>query len=312
MAPMQVDAVLERYGPSPTVELPSWIGDARHRINSAVDQLLGVEEEDFARRWWWRDDRVGGAEGRYAFFRAIETLEGGAATAVSSVAGAGGPAAAAFAAATMARWDLHGLLAPLSDADLDADPGGGEWTIRQTLAHTVNVGRAYPSFSAWWLTREPTPELPTKIPDEVGEGFPGEDEEGTGTLLDIRHRLDAAMDGAAERLAGLDQAQMATPARWSGYAVDVGFRLWRQSSHLQEHTIQVEKTLVMLDRPSPESARLTRLLLRAFGRLEAAVYARPTPEAERGRQAVLDTVAAVADVADHVRLPGSISRDASS
>ncbi len=312
MRPMQVDAVLERYGPPPTIEIPSWIRDARQRINAAVDQLLGVDEDDLARRWWWRDERAGGAEARYAFFRAIETLEGGAAVAAGAAGGPSTAAHAAFAAATMARWDLHGLLAPLSDADLDADPGGGEWTIRQTLAHTVNVGRAYPSFSAWWLTREPTSELPTSLPDEVGEGFPEEDEEGTGSLLEIRDRLDETMDGAAERMAALDDAQMAIPARWAGYAVDVGFRLWRQSSHLQEHTIQVEKTLVMLDRPSPESARLTRLLLRAYGRLEAAVYARPAANAEMGRQAVIDTVGAVADVADHVRRSGSISRDASS
>jgi hypothetical protein len=312
MCPMQVDAVLERYGPPPTIQIPAWIGEARQRIDAAVDQLLGVDEEDLARRWWWRDDRAGGAEARYAFFRAIETLEGGAALAAGATGGPSTAAHAAFAAATMARWDLHGLLAPLSDADLDTDPGGGEWTIRQTLAHTVNVGRAYPSFSAWWLTREPTPELPKSLPDEVGEGFPDEEEEGKGGLMDIRQRLDETMDGAAERMAALDDAQVAIPARWSGYAVDVGFRLWRQSSHLQEHTIQVEKTLVMLDRPSPESARLTRLLLRAYGRLEAAVYARPAANAEQGRQAVMDTVAAVADVAEHVSRPESISRDSTS
>ena len=41
--------------------------------------------------------------------------------------------------------------------------------------------------------------------------------------------LDDAMDGAAERMAPLDDAQLRTPARWSGYAVDVGFRLGRMS-----------------------------------------------------------------------------------
>ena len=314
MTPMQVDAVLQRYGPPATIEIPPWIGDARRAIGGAVGRLLELDDTAFAQRWLWRDDREGDVDARYAFFRCIETLEG-ASVAAARATGEGGPmpaAAGAFGLGTMARWDLHGLLAPLADADLDLDPGGGEWTIRQTLAHAVNVQRAYPSFSAWWLTREQTPDLPPSVPDEVGEGFPEEPEEGAGSLAEIRARLDEAMDGAATRLASLDDAQLATPARWSGYAVDVGFRLTRQSSHLQEHTVQVEKTLVMLGRTPSESDRLARLVLRAYGRLEAAVYALPTTAAELGRETVLGAVDKVVDVAGHVRQPGSIEAGAAS
>ena len=167
----------------------------------------------------------------------------------------------------------------------------------RTHAHAVNVERAYPSFSAWWLTREQTPELPSRLPDEVGEGFPEEADDGIGPLIQIRERLDAAMDGAAERMAGLDEAQMAIPARWSGYAVDVGFRLWRQASHLQEHTIQVEKTFAMLGRQPLEAERLARLVMRAYGQLEAAVYALPSSVAEPARDVVLAAVGSVNAVA---------------
>ena len=189
------------------------------------------------------------------------------------------------------------------------DPGGGEWTIRQTLAHTVYVERAYPAWSAWWLRREQTEELPASAPDEVGEGFPDESDEGAGSLTDIAARLDAAMDGAAERMATLEDEQLATPARWSGYAVDVGFRLWRQSTHLQEHTVQVEKTLVMLGRAPDEAQRLVRLALRAYGRLESVVYALPASQADAGRSPLEEAVAAVGEVAAHVRAPGSVVDD---
>jgi hypothetical protein len=296
---MQVDAVLERYGPPATTPLPEWITEARRGINTAVGQLLGIREDDLPGRWTWRDDSDGAAERRYAFFRAIETLNVAAAAAARAGNGQAAIPASAFAfrPATIARWDLHGLLAPLTDADLDTDPGHGEWTIRQTLAHAVNVERAYPSFSAWWLTREQTPELPSRLPDEVGEGFPEEADDGTGSLIQIRERLDAAMDGAAERMAGLDEAQMAIPARWSGYPVDVGFRLWRQASHLQEHTIQVEKTFVMLGRQPLEAERLARLVMWAYGHLEAAVYALPSSVAEPARDVVLAAVGSVNEVA---------------
>jgi DinB superfamily len=309
MAGMQVDPVLERFGPPPTIPIPAWVTDARGTLTLATAGVSGLDERELNRRWWWREDRGGETEVRYAFFRAIEALERAAGAAADSVAAAGArPAgAAAFGLATAARWDLHGVLAPLVDADLDADPGGGEWTIRQTLAHVVHVQRAYPSFASWWLSREQTPDLPESIPDGVDEGFPEESADGTGTLAEIRARLDGAMDGAAERMASLDEAQLATPARWAGYAVDVGFRLGRMSSHLQEHTVQVDKTLVMLDRTPPEAHRLVRLVFRAYGRLEAVIFGLPQGMAEAGRKPLEDAVAEVADVFGHVLRPGSVT-----
>ena len=309
MAPMTIDPVLERFGPPPMTPIPTWITDARRSLAAATDAVTGLDERELNRRWWWREDRGGDTEVRYAFYRAIEALERAAGVASESVAVAGTrPAgAAAFGLATAARWDLHGVLAPLVDADLDADPGGGEWTIRQTLAHILYVQRAYPAFAAWWLSREQTPELPASIPDGVDEGFPEEGADGVGTLAEIRARLDGAMDGAAERMASLDEAELATPARWAGYAVDVGFRLGRMSSHLQEHTVQVDKTLVMLDRTPPEAHRLVRLVFRAYGRLEAVVFGLPQGMADAGREALVGAVTEAADAFGHVRLPGSVT-----
>ena len=306
-----VDPVLQRYGPPPTAPLPAWLIDARHSLTSAAERVLGLDEAELNRRWWWREDREGDAEVRYAFYRSLEALERAAADIVAALTAAGAGAhpdgAAPFARAGAARWDLHGVLAPLVDADLDADPGGGEWTIRQTLAHIVHVQRAYPAFASWWLSRDQTPELPTRVPDGVDEGFPEEEADGLGSLTDIRDRLDAAMDGAAERMAALDRSQMETPARWAGYAVDVGFRLWRMSSHLQEHTVQVDKTLAMIGRTPPEAHRLIRLVFRAYGRLEATVYALPTPMAEAGRAQLLAAVEEASGAFEHVRRPGSVT-----
>jgi len=309
MAAMNVDPVLERFGPPPTTQTPAWLTDARSTLTTATGALIDLDERELNRRWWWREDRGGETEVRYAFYRAIEALEGAAGAATNGILAAGTrPAgAAAFGSATAARWDLHGVLAPLVDADLDADPGGGEWTIRQTLAHIVYVQRAYPSFAAWWLSREQTPELPPAVPDGVDEGFPEEEAEGLGTLAEIRARLDGAMDGAAERMASLDEAQLATPARWAGYAVDVSFRLGRMSSHLQEHTVQVDKTLVMLDRTPPEAHRLVRLVFRAYGRLEAVVFGLPEGMADAGREAIVVAVTEAADAFGHVRLAGSVT-----
>ena len=56
------------------------------------------------------------------------------------------------------------------------------------------------------------------------------------------------------------------------FAVEIGFRIGRWSSHLREHTIQVEKTLAMLGHTPTEVDRLIRLILAGWGQAEAAVY----------------------------------------
>ena len=139
----------------------------------------------------------------------------------------------------------------------------------------INSQRAYGSFTAWWLARADAPDFPPQVPDGVAPDFPDDEAEGQGSLDDIRARLDAIVDLAAGRLGGLDDEALAARARWSGFAVDVGFRLGRWSSHMREHTVQVDKTLAMLGRAPTEVERLVRLVNGAYGRLEAVVFALP-------------------------------------
>lgn len=268
------DSALER-------PLPAAIRAARTEVWSAVATLREIPDPALTRPWTW----IGGSEEeiRYGFYRIAESFELAGIDAAAALRSAGavrGRAGDIIAPATAARWDLQGLLAGLGDSLLDADPGGEEWTIRQTVAHAIESQRYYGVGSAWWQDQGyavDDPQLPSVTPETVYEGLPSEEAEGAGTARDIRDRLDLVVDRAAERLAGLPAERLRFGCRWSGFAVDVGFRLGRWSSHLREHTIQVEKTMVMLDRRPSEVARLTRLILAAWGRAEEAVYGMPDP-----------------------------------
>ena len=112
------------------------------------------------------------------------------------------------------------------------------------------------------------------VPDSVRDaaGLPDEESEGEGTIADLRTRLDDILDLSAGRLGHLDDAALARPARWAGIPVTVGFRLGRWSSHLLEHTIQLDKALTMLNRRPTEVERLVRKIHAAHGRLEALVF----------------------------------------
>jgi len=288
---------------------PAALLTARVEVLAAVDLLRTIPDGALTDPWRWKGDSE--EEIRYGFYRINEMFEHALIDAGKAIGAHGvergrahgverGRAGAIAAATTAARWDLQGLLIPLADATWDADPGGGEWTVRQTLGHVIASQRGYAAAGAWWQERgyrADDPELPKGAPESIVKALPSEEAEADGTPAEVRDRLDDALDRSTERLAGLPDERLAFGARWAGFAIDVGFRMGRWSSHLREHTIQVEKTLVMLGLDPSENDRLVRLVLASWGRAEAAVYGAAAAEAGAD-----DAVGALASAATAARV----------
>ena len=273
--------LLELTDPALARPLSASLAHVRDDVRAAARDLLAIPESALALPW-----ALGGSERevRYGAYRAVEALELAEVEARARVSAADlteTRAARIVALSTAACWDLFGLLVPLPETLLDAEPGGGEWTIRRVLGHVVSGQRAYGWGTAWWLANPHEagdPELPPGVPEGIWATLPDEADEAEGALAVIQARLAAILDLGAERLAGLPDDRLALGARWGGFAVTVGFRLGRWSSHLREHTIQVEKTLAMLGRTPSEPERLTRLVMAAYGRAEATVFGRRSVE----------------------------------
>ncbi|MEK6721390.1 MAG: DinB family protein [Chloroflexota bacterium] len=294
--------LLEHTDPAWARPLPAAIQDARTDLAAIVVDILAIPESTLERAWPW----TGGGEvdvryGIYHLHELFVRAEVDASRSLRSAGGDAGLAAALIAPVGAARWDLHGVLAPLSDADIDADPGGGEWSIRRTLGHIVNGQRAHGWSTAWWQEQGfaiDDPDLPTSLGDAFWANLPDDDgTEKEGRIDEIRSRLDEIVDLSAERLAGMPEDRLGHGARWGGFAVPVSFRLGRWSSHIREHTTQVEKTLAMLGRVPTEPERLVRLTLAAYGRAEAVLLGRPevNAAAEIVRAAVAEARSSIAD-----------------
>jgi hypothetical protein len=265
--------VLER-APGPTVELDPGIVRTRAALNELLARLYRVEDSQLTYAWTWDGNAV---DVRYAFYRALETIEAATSALSRAMAGAASSEARdAVGAATAARWELHGLLATLADTDLDADPGGGEWTLRQTLAHIIGGQRGYAWGSAYWLSARDQPALtgPWRAPEELFAAMPDEAHEADGDVAQVRRLLDDIVDATSTRYATLTTDEMNVVGGWSGFPVTIGFRMWRWSSHIQEHTVQLDKTLDMLSRRRTEVQYLVRLITRAFGSFESQVFGR--------------------------------------
>ncbi len=266
------DPRLRELDPRPS-PLPAALVRAREGLARSTPLFLSIPDSELEREWGWTGEGEGDI--RSAFYIAVQVLESAAGQVTRSLAGSAvGPAAGSVAAASEARWDLQGLLASLADESLDGDPGGGQWTIRRTLAHVISSQRAYAWFSAWWMSRRDAPDYPLSVPEDLAEQFDADfspiERLAEGSLIGVRARLDAFLDLSRELWLESSEDDLSVRARWMGFPVTTGFRVGRWSTHIQEHTVQVEKTLVLLDRAPTEVERMVRLLYRAFGRMESA------------------------------------------
>ncbi len=167
-----LDPFVLEHAPGPLASLDASILEARESVRSALTSLAAVPDAALGALWDWDGTQ---ADVRYGFYRLLEVVERGTAEAGRAVEGQPSTEARdAVGAATAARWDLHGILAALDEADLDADPGGGEWTIRRTLAHMNSSQRGYAWGSAWWLSvrDQPRSEGPQRAPLDVFDAMP--------------------------------------------------------------------------------------------------------------------------------------------
>ena len=277
MSAPTLDDFLLRLAPAPPIEVATELLSARESLRSALAALRAVPDSALEQEWLWDGSEL---DVRYGFYRQYEELEDARARVgrlVDNEVEPAGPARPIVAAATAARWDLHGLLAGLADSDLDLDPGNEEWTVRQTLAHIVSGQRGYAWFTAWWLAQRDSPldDFPKRTPEDAEIDLPDEETEGRGTLAEIQHRFDDIVDLSAGVFAPFGESELTARARWSGILVDVRFRMVRWSSHIREHTIQVEKTLGFIGHSTTEVDRLMRLIAGAYGRLEETLFMLP-------------------------------------
>jgi hypothetical protein len=282
-----LDPRFRELDPSP-VEVPDAIREGRAAVREMGRLLRPFSDADLGLPWSWTGE--GTEDVRTAAYLALAALHDGAGQAADATRSAGlaaGPAGGALAAVSRARWDLHGILGSLDGSMFDADPGGGEWTIREAVGHLTASQRSYAWFSAWWLARRDGP-FPDAADPSHGDALPNEEAESSGSLPVVMDRIDALVDIAVSLWSPADSDTLAVAARWSGFPVTLGFRTHRWATHMEEHTVQVDKTLAMLGAPIPEAHRLHRLLCRAWGDVEAVIFALSASDA---RMAASDAVA---------------------
>ena len=251
-------------------------------LAQAVEQYaratLATPDADLDRPWAWNAYDSEGV--RFSFFRTYEELRELAARAAAERA-ARGPAATTaqriLAQYHLAYRDLQAVLLGVTDAQATCQPAEGEWSIRTVVAHIVEAAVGFHVLVTYALERRRGGDgRAPEIPEEAWVRIMRMDEAAydavmSGSLTSLLAYYDALHTRVLRELSSITEDEIEAPSMyWEGYELPLRFRLHRFDSHMRQHTIQAEKTLVLLGQGPNEARRLLRLLYAALAEAEGA------------------------------------------
>jgi len=171
----------------------------------------------------------------------------------------------------VAHASLAGLLASATESELDRAPGPEDWSLRAVVQHMLEAEAGFTRAINRGLALAASGRAQAAVTDDEWPTW-AKPPVVEGNKDAVLATLAAGRDAAAFAFAGLTDDQLALDVYfWEGEPFPVRFRLLRFELHLQQHTIQAEKTLAGIGHPPSEAERLVRLVYRGLGAVEAAM-----------------------------------------
>jgi uncharacterized damage-inducible protein DinB len=233
-----------------------------------------IPDRDLEAPWPWGDYDEGI---RFAFFRTYEELREMAARLASQRSRTiGGPSEAQHILAQFnaAFWDLQGALIGVNNDLALSVPAPGEWTVFEAIGHIIDADLGFLAVIQYGLAQV---RAGKQQPEEISEAEfkqakarqplqPVLEQRSLVSLMEYYRRQEQRVLQAFSDVTGAE-----LDARiwyWENEPMTLRFRLHRFDSHLRQHTIQVQKTLVALESEKTEAHRLLGLIYAALAELE--------------------------------------------
>lgn len=239
---------------------------------------LRLSDDELYLDWSWRAYHEGI---RFAFFRIYEELRKLAATLITERTTRGKPITTAqytLAQYHTAYRDLQAILIGVDNAIIDVPPAAGEWPIRMILGHIIAAEREF--FARIWHAVEqfrtgnddPVAMTTKEVAEFVGTHEEFERMMNRLSIPGIMAYYDSLHKRVLRELTTIRGLELeALSLWWEEIPITVEFRLYRLDSHLRQHTVQIEKTLVALDHAPTEIKRLLRLIYAALADVDSTM-----------------------------------------
>lgn len=273
-------------------------------LTQAIDAFTHLTQDlsdvDLNRPWAWGD--YSGEGVRFAFFRVYEELR----TLAARLAQRHTPTHTQLILAQyhLAYRDLQAALLGVDDALAATPPAEGEWPARKALAHIIDADFGFFGVITYARNGHRSGNWqPNKIPEAFWDALLGM------SGAEFEAILDGPLAGAVayhqqlharilREFATITNEELENPALfWESQPMSLRFRLHRFDSHMRQHTVQIDKTLVAVGHGPTEVRRLTRLIYAALAETEGAIIGASEPEVEASRQTAENIAALTRDIA---------------
>jgi hypothetical protein len=242
-------------------------------IENFASSIHHFTDADLERPWKWNEYEEGV---RFSFFRTYEQLnELAARLEIERVAS---PQPLTIAQRILGQYhtayrDLQAALLGVTHEIAVQAPAEGEWPLRQALTHIIQADRGFFANIHYGLERARSGDSrPQELTEEVWNNFwadaPFADLNDHGTFTEILSYYATLHPRILHTFRAISDEELHLPIFfWEGQ-MPLEFRLHRFSSHLRQHTIQIDKTLVMLGLHPSEARRLLRMVYNALAVVE--------------------------------------------
>ena len=236
--------------------------------------ILPLTEKDLEREWIWKDHDEEGI--RFACFVTLQELRHLAVTLATLPASRNRtPAQHILSQYHTAYMDLQATVLGLTDEDAEQIPSEGEWQVRKVYAHILGAEINFTIVIRYALEKHRTGTwTPEKISDEDDSRLAGMSEAEYHALMDsplsnmlaFHRTLHATI---LDEFSSITNDELDLPSTfWEETRFPIQHRLHRYEAHFVQHTIQIDKTLVVIDKAPTESQRLIRKIYAALAEAE--------------------------------------------
>ena len=235
--------------------------------------MLPVPEKDLERTWIWKDHDEEGI--RFAFFVAVQELRQ-LAVILASKRKPVTQAQHILGQYHKQYVDLQAVIFGLSEEDAGHVPAEGEWSVRKVYAHILGAEIGFSEVIKYALEGHRTETWkPERMTDEDETRITGLSEKEYDTLmsgsfknmLTFHHEFHPMI---VQEFSMIKDNELEFPSTfYEETRFPIRHRLHRYEAHFIQHTIQIDKALVAIERAPSETKRLIRYLLAALAEVEA-------------------------------------------
>jgi len=244
-------------------------------VTQAVEELVRatvhLSDEDMGREWKWGDYDEEGL--RFALLMTHHELRDLAVRLEARRRRESTQAERILAQYHQTYRDLTGVLAAVRTEDLDRAPAEGEWPLRETLDHMLGAEYGFLGVNRLALERHRAGNAtePSEVEfKEFRKPYAQPKDAVAGPIEPIRDAFFEIHRRVLRELADVTDAELEKRATfWENEPMPIRFRLHRFEEHLRQHTIQLDKTLAVIQ-PSTEAHRLLRNIYNALADVESA------------------------------------------